>query len=191
VDRDHPEHAPLAGQLDPDLAANGPAAVGTDQVPGSHTVFAAVVEIADRGRDTVTVIGERHEFVVEAHTARVELLCPGAQQRLQTDLREVRRAVGAGLDVHRVGVPRAPRLDGPDLVAVAVVRTGQPRVPGGTAHVLRRCTTLVDGVRHPDLVEDLHATLIEYMGLGKDRRLGQPADEQRAHAELRQQHRGS
>jgi hypothetical protein len=63
MDRDHPEHAPLAGQLDPDLAANGPAAVGSVQVPGPHPVFAAVVEVADRGRDAVTVVGERHELI--------------------------------------------------------------------------------------------------------------------------------
>jgi hypothetical protein len=69
------------------------------------------------------------------------------------------------------------------------MRAGEPGVPGGATHVLRRRTALVNGLRHSHLVEDLHAALIEHVGLGKNRRLGQAADEQRVHAELRQKHR--
>jgi hypothetical protein len=145
--------------------------------------------VPDDRLDAVAGVGQADELVVEPDAARVQLFRPGTQQGLQPDLRQVGGPVGAGLHVHRVRVARPPRLDGADHPAVLRARPGEAGVPGGPAHVLRRRAARVDRVGDTDLAEDLHAALVEHMGLGQDRRLRVPADEQGIDSEGRQQHR--
>src|ERR1019366_524276 len=127
--------------------------IGGDEVPRADPVGAVAVLVTDGGSHTVAVLGQVDELVVEPDTAWVQLLGVLLEHRLETDLREVAGAAGAGSHIVRIGVPAAPDLEFAQLASVAVVGAGQTGIPPGRAHVLRRGAALIDLGRDTNLGE--------------------------------------
>src|SRR5271167_415401 len=124
------EHAePLV--LDAYLARDQAPAVGAYQVPRADRVVAPAGVVADPGCDPLAVLLQSHQFVMEAHASRRELIGTPAQDRLQADLGQVLldpRARGAPVLVGSAG---APALKSRDASPVLLGRSREARVVGG------------------------------------------------------------
>src|SRR4029079_16876259 len=102
-------------------------------------VVLAGAMIADGATHTGSILLKSDQLVVEPDTTGIELLGVVLEDRLQADLRQVRRGAGTGIDVLGVSVPRAPEIELADQAARVRVRSPPPgQEPGARPLAPRR-----------------------------------------------------
>ena len=105
-----PTHLEEAFELDPDQLPDRAATVAAEDVAGLDLIGALVRQVGDRGDNAAVDLFEPGQLVEEADAARCELLGPRLHQRLEADLGQVGRELGAGGDPVGVFSSRAPGL---------------------------------------------------------------------------------
>ncbi len=110
VHADRAHEVALSIELDADQSPDRAATIAAEHVVSAHLVLLTGRAIADAGRHALAVLLQRHEFVVEAHAAGVQLFSAGAQERLEADLRQVGLAARARGHPGRVRVAAVPAL---------------------------------------------------------------------------------
>src|SRR5208283_1460920 len=104
---------------------NGATAVATEEVARPHRVIDPGIVVLDPRGDTVAVLLQLGQFMVEPNRARIELFGTRLHDRLEANLRKIGAAAGTGLHPVEIGVSAAPGLDLADLAAEFRVGTGK------------------------------------------------------------------
>src|SRR5208283_4991059 len=126
-------------------------AVTTKHVAGPHGVLGARVVVLDPRADTVAALLQPGQFVVEPDPARIELFGTRLHDRLETNLRKIGAATGAGLHPVEIGVAAAPGLYLRDQPAKVRVRSGEAGIPTHRAHVFGGCAFGIDRLSDADV----------------------------------------
>src|SRR5271165_4005824 len=101
----------------------------TEEVTCPHSVLGARIMVLDRRADTVPVLLQLDQFMVEPNPAWIELFSARLHDRLEANLRKIGAAAGAGLYPIEIGVSAAPALDLADQAAEIRVGAGKAGIP--------------------------------------------------------------
>src|SRR5271165_2518713 len=139
---------------------NGATAVATEEVACPHRVLDAGIAVLDPRADTVPVLLQLDQFMVEPNRTWFELFGTRLHDRLEANLRKIGAAAGTGLHPIEIGVSAAPSLDLANEAAEIRVGAGKTGIPAHRGHVLRGRTLSIDRLGDADIAEDFHSALI-------------------------------
>ena len=154
---------------------------------GPHRVFFAGLTYLHRRGDTVRVLLTIDQLMPEADVSS-QLFRSLLEQGLQPNLRQVGGAERARRDKVWIGIAAAPNLEPSKAPTIAVVRTGNTRIPCRGLHIFRRGALFENSVGYSDFFKDLQRALIEHVRLGEQGCVGQRGHEDVPNFKLRQQH---
>lgn len=155
--------------LHPEHWSDSLATVRGYHISGAHRERRVVVAVTDGRGDRLIILGKSDQFVVEPNSTGCTFLGVPAQQRLQSQLRIIRRGSGT---VTTVGLLERAPPEAVDLMDRPPIEWAVPTQRGhhlDLRHVVHGRADRVNVLGEAVLAEDFHRPLVEVVRFGQQR----------------------